>query len=182
MKKLKSPSTPPQQLVPVEVIERRIFFIRGHKVMLDRDLAQLYGVTTGNLNLAVRRNQNRFPEGFMFQLSASEAKSLLLQFARSKGRGGRRAPPYAFTEQGVAMLSSVLHSERAAQVNIALMRAFVKMREMVNTQKDLARKIAEMEKKYDAQFRVVFTAIKKLMDPEAVPPSRRIGFTADEEK
>ena len=182
MKKLKSLSTPPQHLVPVEVIERRIFLIRGRKVMLDRDLAQLYGVTTGNLNLAVRRNQNRFPEDFMFQLSASEAKSLLLQFARPKSRGGRRAPPYAFTEQGVAMLSSVLHSERAAQVNIAIMRAFVKMREIVYTHKDLARKIAEMEKKYDAQFQVVFTAIKKLMDPEAVPPSRRIGFTASVEK
>ncbi len=150
--------------------------------MLDRDLAELYGVTTGNLNLAVRRNKNRFPEDFLFQLHANEAKSLILQFARSKGRGGHRKLPYAFTEQGVAMLSSVLHSERAAQVNIAIMRAFVKMREIINTHKDLAQKISEMEKKYDTQFRVVFTAIKKLMDPEAVPPSRRIGFTTDEKK
>lgn len=182
MKKLKSPAAPPQQLVPAEMIERRIFLMRGRKVMLDRDLAHLYGVTTGNLNLAVRRNRKRFPEDFMFQLRASEAKSLLLQFARSKGRGGRRTPPYAFTEQGVAMLSSVLHSERAAQVNIAIMRAFVKMREMISTHRDLAEKITEMEKKYDARFQVVFTAIKKLMEPEAVPPSHRIGFTAGLEK
>lgn len=182
MKKLKSPPAPLQQLVPAELIEQRIFLIRGRKAMLDRDLAQLYGVTTGNLNLAVRRNRKRFPEDFMFQLHTRELQSLLLQFARAKSRGGRRTPPYAFTEQGVAMLSSVLHSERAAQVNIAIMRAFVKMRQIINSHRDLAQKISEMEKKYDAQFQVVFTAIRKLMDAENVPPSRRVGFIRDEDK
>jgi hypothetical protein len=112
--------------IPVQLIERRIYLIRGQKVMLDSDLAELYQVTTGNLNLAVRRNSSRFPEDFMFQLTKEEANSLLLQFARAKtGRGGRQTSPYAFTEQGVAMLSSVLNSERAVQINIIVMRAFV---------------------------------------------------------
>jgi hypothetical protein len=127
-------------LVPVEVIERRIYLIRGQKVMLDQDLAELYGVTTGNLNLAVRRNQLRFPEDFMFQLSAEERASLILQSARAKGRGGRRTPPYAFTEQGVAMLSSVLKSQRAVLVNIVIMRAFVKLREMLATHRDIRKR------------------------------------------
>src|SRR5690348_7152623 len=111
--------------VALELIERRIYLIRGQKIMLDRDLAELYGVTTGNLNLAVRRNALRFPEDFMFQLSADEAGSLLLHIARSKARGGRRTSPYAFTEQGVAMLSSILKTRRAVLVNIVIMRAFV---------------------------------------------------------
>jgi hypothetical protein len=162
--------------VPNELIEQKIYLIRRHKVMLDADLAELYGVTTGNLNLAVRRNQRRFPEDFMFQLSRKEAQALLLQNARAKGRGGRRTPPYAFTEQGVAMLSSVLSSERAIEVNIAIMRAFVRLRVMLATHADLARRLNELEEKYDEQFRVVFDAIRELMAPEPVPPARRIGF------
>jgi len=139
-------------LNPAEAIERRIFLIRGQKVLLDNDLAELYGVTTGNLNLAVRRNKIRFPSDFMFQLSDEETKCLLLQFAISKSRGGRRTLPYAFTEQGVAMLSSVLKSQRAVLVNIAIMRAFVRLRELMGTHKDLAQKLEALEKKYDAQF------------------------------
>ncbi|MFQ5739798.1 MAG: ORF6N domain-containing protein [Acidobacteriota bacterium] len=177
----KKPAKANFEVIPVETIERRIFLIRGQRVMLDSDLAQLYGVTTGNLNLAVRRNKIRFPEDFMFQLSAEEAKSLLLQFAISKGRGGRRTPPYAFTEQGVAMLSSVLKSERAALVNIAIMRAFVRLRVILATHKELARKLQEMEKKYDARFKVVFDAIRKLMEPGPVPANRQIGFAPKKE-
>jgi hypothetical protein len=159
-----------------EIIEQKIYLIRGHKVMLDADLAALYRVTTGNLNLAVRRNQRRFPADFMFQLTPAEAQSLLLRTARAKGRGGRRSPPYAFTEQGVSMLSSVLNSERAIDVNIAIMRAFVRLRAMLATRSDLARRLNELEQKYDEQFRVVFEAIRELMAPEPVPPARRIGF------
>ncbi len=163
--------------LPDELIEQKIYLIRGHKVMLDVDLAQLYGVTTGNLNLAVRRNPKRFPEDFMFQLNGEETQSLLLQNARAKGRGGRRTRPYAFTEQGVSMLSSVLKSERAIEVNIAIMRAFVRLRAMLATHADLARRLDELEQKYDEQFRIVFEAIRELMTPEPVPPSRQIGFT-----
>ena len=166
-------------MVPVEVIERRIYLIRGQKVMLDQDLAELYGVTTGNLNLAVRRNKVRFPEDFMFQLNAEEAKSLILQSARAKNRGGRRTAPYVFREQGVAMLSSVLRSERAVLVNIVIMRAFVRLREMLSTHKNLLRKLEELERKYqthDAQITAIFDAIRKLV--ETPPrPRRRIGFT-----
>jgi hypothetical protein len=166
--------------IPSELIEQKIYLIRGHKVMIDADLAKLYGVTTGNLNLAVRRNPKRFPEDFMFQLSREEGQSLLLQNARAKRRGGRRTPPYAFTEQGVSMLSSVLNSERAIEVNIAIMRAFVRLRAMLATHADLARRLDELEQKYDEQFRVVFEAIRELMAPEPVPPSRRIGFSAEQ--
>ena len=150
--------------------------------MLDADLAALYGVTTGNMNLAVRRNPKRFPPDFMFQLSREETQSLLLQNARAKGRGGRRTPPYAFTEQGVSMLSSVLNSERAIEVNIAIMRAFVRLRAMLATHADLARRLNELEQKYDEQFRVVFEAIRELMAPEPVPPSRRIGFATEDKR
>ncbi len=162
--------------IPEERIERRILLIRGQKVMLDRDLAELYEVQTFRLNEQVKRNRNRFPQDFMFQLTREEAKFLTSQFARSKqGRGGRRTLPYAFTEQGVAMLSSVLRSERAVQVNIAIMRAFVKLRAILASHEGLARKLGEMEKKYDAQFKVVFDALRQLMAPPAKPP-RRIGF------
>jgi hypothetical protein len=131
--------------VPIEFIERRIFLIRGQKVMLDSDLAELYRVTTGNLNLAVRRNSGRFPEDFIFQVAQEEFDNLRLQFATSSsGYGGRRYLPYAFTELGVAMLSSVLKSERAVQMNIRIMRAFVKVRELLATHKDLARKIEDL--------------------------------------
>jgi len=143
--------------------------------MLDADLARLYGVTTGNLNKAVKRNQGRFPGDFMFQLTDKETESLIFQSGRSKGRGGRRHRPYAFTEQGVAMLSSVLNSERAVQVNIAIMRTFVQLRRLMDSNADLARKIENLEKKYDEKFASVFAAIKQLIAPPD-PPRRKIGF------
>ncbi|PYS57368.1 MAG: DNA-binding protein, partial [Acidobacteria bacterium] len=155
-------------------VERRILLIRGQKVMLDADLAELYGVPTKSLNLAVKRNAERFPEDFMFQLTGDEAAGLRFHFETSKsGRGGRRYRPYAFTEQGVAMLSSVLRSLRAVQVNIAIMRTFVRLREMLLSHADLARKLAALENKYDAQFKVVFDAIRELMQPPT-PPRREI--------
>jgi len=143
--------------------------------MLDADLAELYGVPTKRLNEAVRRNAVRFPEDFMFQLTADEAEILRSQFATSNGRGGRRYIPYAFTELGVAMLSSVLNSERAVLVNIAIMRAFVRLREMAASHKDVLLRLDEMEGKYDRQFKVVFDAIRALMEPPKIP-RRRIGF------
>jgi hypothetical protein len=167
--------------VPIERIESAIFFVRGHKVMLDRDLAALYRVTTFNLNKAVKRNTDRFPEDFMFQLTAEEASTLRFQIGMSKdkGRGGRRYLPYVFTEQGVAMLSGVLRSKRAVQVNVEIMRAFVRLRRMLASNEDLARKLAALEKKYDSQFRVVFEAIRQLTaSPE--PKKRKIGFLVKE--
>ncbi|MFZ2225338.1 MAG: ORF6N domain-containing protein [Candidatus Deferrimicrobium sp.] len=142
---------------------------------MDADLAELYGVPTKRLNEAVRRNAARFPEDFMFQLTADEAEILRSQFATSNGRGGRRYIPYAFTELGVAMLSSVLNSERAVLVNIAIMRAFVRLREMAASHKDVLRRLDEMEGKYDRQFKVVFDAIRALMEPPKIP-RRRIGY------
>ena len=163
-------------LVPRVRIEQTILVIRGHNVMLDSDLAQLYGVTVGRLNEAVKRNENRFPSDFMFQLTKPEFEHMKSRIAISSSKwGGRRHAPYAFTEQGVAMLSSVLRSRRAIEVNIAIMRAFVRLREMIGSNKALARRLNELEKKYDGQFRIVFEAIRELM---AEPPtkSRRIGF------
>ena len=147
--------------------------------MRDADLAKLYGVETFNLNKAVRRNLDRFPEDFMFQLTKDESVSLTFQVGMSKprGRGGRRTLPYVFTEQGVAMLSTVLNSERAIKVNIAIMRAFVNLRELATTQKDLAARIDALQKRYedhDATIKQVFEAIRTLVAPPA--PSRRIGF------
>ena len=162
-------------LIPSEKIEKRIFLLRGQKVMLDADLAELYGVETGALKRAVKRNRERFPEDFMFQLTFQEVGILRCQIGISSW-GGRRFLPYAFTEQGVAMLSSVLKSKRAVQVNIEIMRAFVKLRELLASHKDLALKLAEMEKKYDSQFKVVFDAIRELMTPIEPPPKPRIGF------
>jgi ORF6N domain-containing protein len=148
--------------------------------MLDADLAVLYGVSTKRLNEQVRRNRSRFPDDFMFQLTAEEVRSLRSQFATSKqGRGGRRYAPLVFTEQGIAMLSTVLNSERAIQVNIEIMRAFVRLREMIATHKDLVRKLEALEKRYDAQFRVVFDAIRELMKPPE-PNKRKIGFLVKE--
>jgi hypothetical protein len=148
--------------------------------MLDADLAGLYGVTTKRLNEQVRRNRSRFLDDFMFQLTSTEAASLRSQFATSnKGRGGRRYAPYACTEQGVAMLSTVLNSERAIQMNIEIMRAFVHLRQMLASNAQLARKLAALEKKYDAQFRVVFEAIRQLMAPPE-PNKRKIGFLVKE--
>ncbi len=163
------------ELLPVERVESRILLIRGQKVMLDRNLAELYGVAAKALNRAVRRNRERFPKDFMFQLNNQEVSILKCQIGTSSEWGGRRYLPYAFTEFGVAMLSSVLRSRRAILVNIEIMRAFGRLRQILATHKDLARKLEELEKKYDSQFRVVFDAIRQLMMP---PPSkgRRIGF------
>ncbi len=167
-------------LVRVERIESRILLIRGRKVMLDADLAELYGVETNTLVRSMKRNMGRFPPDFMFQLTKEEFHGLRCQFGTSKsateGRGGRRYRPYVFTEQGVAMLSSVLHSERAVQVNIEIMRTFVRLRQMIAAHKDLARKLDELEKKYDRQFAVVFDAIRELMEPPEEPGRGRIGF------
>jgi hypothetical protein len=169
-------------LVPTEIIEKKIFLIRGQKVMLDADLADLYGVSTKRLNEQVRRNLNRFPPDFMFQLNEEEIEILRSQFATSKtGRGGRRYFPYAFTEQGVAMLSTVLSSEQAITVNIMIIRAFVKLREMIASNKDLARRLDELEKKYDKQFKIVFEAIRQLMTPPETS-KRKIGFHLKEKQ
>ena len=162
-------------IVPAERIARAIHVIRGHKVMLDEDLAELYEVGTRELVQAVKRNIERFPVDFMFRLSSEEHSCLRSQSVISNGRGGRRYLPFAFTEQGVAMLSSVLHSERAIEVNIEIMRAFVQLRQMLASNVELAAKLARLEKKYDAQFKVVFDAIRQLMSP-ATPSKRKIGF------
>src|SRR6266446_1249506 len=164
-----------KELIVIRQVAKVIRVIRGEKVLLDFDLAPLYGVTTGNLNKAMRRNRERFPSDFMFQLTAAEAESLIFQFGRAKGRGGRRHRPYAFTEQGVAMLSSVLNSERAVQVNIAIMRTFVQLRRLMDSNADLARKIESLEKKYDEKFATVFAAIKQLIAPTE-SAKKRIGF------
>jgi hypothetical protein len=168
------------QPVPVEQIERSIRLARGEKVLLDADLALLYGVTTGALNRAVKRNASRFPADFVFQLTAGEAGILKCQTGASRsGHGGRRRSlPYAFTEQGVAMLSSVLRSERAVQVNVAIMRAFVSLRRMLAGNEALSRKLAELERRlegHDAAIKSLFDAIRELMAPPA-KPRREIGF------
>ena len=164
-------------IVPVELIERKIFLIRGQKVMLDSDLADLYGVETKVLLQSVKRNVTRFPADFMFQLTSNEDAVLRSQFVTlKKGRGQhRKYLPYVFTEHGVAMLSSVLKSERAIEANIAIMRAFGKLREMIASHKDLARRLNDLEKKYDMQFKVVFDAIRQLVrQPE--PKEKKIGY------
>jgi hypothetical protein len=163
-------------IIPAERIERSILLIRGHKVILDKDLAVLYGVTTFNVNKAVKRNLKRFPPDFMFRLTPTEFKSLIFQSGiPKKGRGGTRYCPYAFTEQGVAMLSSVLNSERAILVNIAIMRTFVKLRRILSSHKELARRLDALERRYDTQFKVVFDAIRQMMSEEE-KPKPRIGF------
>ena len=166
-----------KEIIPVERIAQLIFVFRKQKVMLDSDLAILYGVSTGNLNKAVKRNAERFPTDFMFQLDAEEVANLKFQFGISSW-GGRRRLPYAFTEQGVAMLSSVLNSERAVKVNIAIMRAFVKLRETLDTNRELARKFAELERrvgKHDDEIAAILEAIRQLMTPSE-KPRREIGF------
>jgi hypothetical protein len=176
--------TPAELPVPAEIIERRIFLVRGHKVMLDSDLASLYEVSTGNLNRAVKRNTNRFPEDFSFQLTEEEIEALTFQIGISKGRGGRRYLPYAFTEQGVTMLASVLNSPRAVQVSIGIVRVFVKLRAILSTHHELARRLDELERKFekhDSELHYVFEAIRELMAPEPVPAKRRIGFGAGKE-
>ncbi len=163
-------------VLPVEIIHNKIYLIRGRKVMLDQDLADLYDVPTYRLNEQVKRNISRFPEDFMFRLTAQEHKALTSQIATSKkGRGGRRYVPYVFTEQGVAMLSSVLNSERAVQVNIQIIRVFTKLREIMSSHKDLAHKIENLERKLKEKFHeqdnriiLIFNAIKELLaDKEA---------------
>jgi hypothetical protein len=165
-------------ILPIETIERKIFLIRGQKVMLSTDLAVLYGVEPKVLVQAVKRNIERFPDDFMFQLNKEEFSNLKSQIVTSSWGGIRRAAPYAFTEQGVAMLSSVLRSKRAVQVNIAIMRTFVKLRELMASHKDLAKKLSELEKKYDGQFQVVFNAIRSLIEAEE-KPKRKIGYIAE---
>jgi phage regulator Rha-like protein len=165
-------------LVPIEVIEKKILLIGGQKVMLDSDLAELYGVETKMLVRAVKRNCERFPDDFMVQLAKEEFENLKCHFGTSRW-GGRRHLPYTFTENGVAMLSSVLNSPKAIQVNIQIMRTFAKLREMISTHKDLARKLSDLEKKYDGQFQIVFEAIRQLIEIEE-KPKKKIGFVAKE--
>lgn len=165
-----------KSLIPVEIIEQKILLIRGHKVILDADLAELYGVESKILNQAVKRHIKRFPVDFMFQLTNQELIILRSQSVTSSQWGGRRYAPYAFTEQGVAMLSSVLNSDRAIEVNILIMRSFVKLREMISTHKDLAKKLENLEQKYDSQFKMVFDAIRQLMAPPESKKKRAIGF------
>ena len=178
------------RIIPVERIERKIYFLRGQKVMFDRDLAALYGVPTKVLNQAVKRHRHRFPEDFMFQLLMREAKDwwseimdvhLRSQIVTLKRGQHIKYRPYAFTEHGILMLSSILNSERAVQVNIQIMRAFVRLRQMLSTNANLERRLHELEKKYDTQFKGVFDAIRQLMAP---PPSspKKIGFQLRERR
>ena len=172
-------------VVPIESIARKIIFLRGEKVLLDSDLAELYDVETGALNRAVKRNADRFPEDFMFQITGEEAELLRCQTGISKpGRGGRRYLPYAFTEQGVAMLSSVLNSKRAIEVNIAIMRAFVHLRKVIASHDKLSKKLAELEQHledHDESIEAIFEAIRQLMTPPK-KSRKRIGFEVKEPK
>ncbi|MGD0591493.1 MAG: ORF6N domain-containing protein [Bacteroidota bacterium] len=167
-----------QSIVPSEIIEKRIFIIRGQKVILDFHIAELYEVETKALKRAVKRNMDRFPNDFCFELTFDEFQHLRYQLGTSSW-GGTRYRPFAFTEQGIAMLSSVLQSKRAIHVNIEIMRAFVKLREVLASHKDLARKLEELEKKYDSQFKIVFDAIRQLLAPPE-KPKREIGFRVKE--
>jgi hypothetical protein len=167
-----------KEIIPIERIARAIFMFRDQRVMLDSDLAALYGVPTGHLNRAVKRNASRFPPDFMFQLKSEELANLKCQIGISSWGGRRRTPPYVFTEQGIAMLSSVLNSERAVKVNIAIMRAFVKLRQMLDTNRELARKFSELERrvgKHDEEIAGIIEAIRRLMTPPE-KPRREIGF------
>jgi phage regulator Rha-like protein len=175
------PTATGKLLVPVELIERRIYLIRGQKVMIDSDLAELYQVPTKSLNLAVRRNSERFPEDFMFQLTKEEFENLRFQFeTSSSGYGGRRYLPYAFTEHGVAMLSSVLNSARAVQMNILIIRAFVKIRELLASHKDLANRVEKLEtsqKEHRSIISILAEEINKIkLLKQADKPKPRIGF------
>lgn len=166
-------------IIPIQQIQKCIYLMRGHKVIFDSDLADLYGVTTKRLNEQVRRNVARFPSDFMFQLTTAEAERLRSQIATSKqGRGGRRYNPYVFTEQGVAMLSSVLRSKRAIEANIAIMRTFVKLREIIANNELLRRKIESMERKYDEQFQHVFSVLAEMVMPDSKPKTQ-IGYLTE---
>ena len=167
-----------KEIIPIERIARTILVIRGEKVMLDSDLAVLYGVTTGHLNRAVKRNRSRFPADFMFELTAQEVANLKCQIGISSWGGRRRARPHAFTEHGIAMLSGVLSSEQAIKVNIAIMRAFVRLRQMIDTNRELARRFSQLEKrveKHGEEIAAVLEAIRQLMTPPE-KPRREIGF------
>jgi len=171
-------------VIPIDQVESIIFLVRGQKVILDRDLAQLYGITTGNLNKAVKRNIDRFPNDFMFQLTPEEYKSLRFRFGIFKKGQHSKYLPYAFTEQGVAMLSSVLRSKRAIEVNIAIMRAFVQLRKMIDSHAELSRKLSDLERKlgdHDEQIQAIFEAIRQLMAP---PDNKvkKVGFTVKEKQ
>ncbi len=171
------------KIIPAETIAAKIYLVRGIKVILDRDLAELYGVETRSLIQAVKRNIDRFPSDFMFQFTQDEFNSLRSQIVISKGKGGRRYLPFVFTEQGVAMLSSVLRSKRAIEVNIAIMRAFVKLREMLATHKELAQKLVELERRledHDEHIQTIFDAIRQLMMPSDKKDKKKIGFTIKE--
>ena len=173
--------TKKEETLIIKDVGSLIITIRNQKVIVDRDLAEIYGVETRRLNEQVKRNPDRFPEDFMFQLNKEEFENLRSHFGTSSHWGGRRYPPYAFTEQGVAMLSSVLRSKRAIQVNIEIMRAFVRLRRILASHADLARKLDLLEKKYDTQFKVVFDAIRELMKPPEAK-KRPIGFLVEEAK
>lgn len=164
-------------IIPIEAIEKRIYLIRGRKVMLDSDLAELYGVTTGNLNLAVRRNKKRFPSDFMFQVSKDEHQNLILQIARASW-GGRHTEPYVFTEHGVAMLSAVLKSQRAVEMSVYIVRAFIKLREMLATHRDLAKKMEDLERTQDEQGQQLSEVVQVLKHLLAEPEPKKepIGF------
>ena len=166
-------------IIPTEIIEKRIFLIRGQKVMLDFHIAELYQVETKALKRAVKRNRNRFPSDFLFELTQQEYTSLRYQFGTLKKGEHSKYLPFAFTEQGIAMLSGVLNSPRAVQVNITIMRSFVKLREVLATHKDLVLKLQELEKKYDEQFQIVFDAIRQILTPPE-KPKRGIGFHVKE--
>lgn len=170
-------------LLPTERIEKSIYLIRGEKVMLDSDLADLFGIETKNLNKAVKRNIDRFPAEFMFQLNYQEVAALRFQIGTSnEGRGGRRTLPYAFTEHGTIMLATILNSPVAVQASIQIVKAFVRLRQILSTHKDLARKLTDLEKKYDLQFRAVFDAIRKLMAPPEEKKKKNIGFRREHEE
>ena len=167
-----------KNVLPVEVIANKIYLIRGQKVMLDRDLAQLYGVTTGNLNKAVNRNIERFPSDFMFKLTVKEFENLIFHSGRSSW-GGTRKLPRVFTEQGVAMLSSVLRSKRAIAVNIQIMRVFSRLKQLALSHSELLRKVENLERKFDDhddKIVLIFETLKKLLMPPPEEPKRRIGF------
>lgn len=166
-----------KQLIPAEIIEQKIFRFRSYNVVLDSDLARLYGVTVKRLNEQVKRNREKFPEDFMFQLTKEEFKNLKSQIATSSW-GGRRYLPFVFTEHGAIMAANVLNSERAVEMSIRVVRTFIKLREVLATHKDLKRKVEEMEKKYDYQFQAVFDVIKKLLESPLESPKRKIGFHA----
>ena len=182
---MKQESLLPQKMIPIESVEQRIFVIRGQKVILDTDLAQLYGVTTKRLNEQVKRNRDRFPEDFMFRLSLEEGRSILAlrsQIATLKRGRHLKYAPYVFTEHGTVMAANVLNSPVAVNASIQVVRAFVRLREIMATHKDLVQKLKQMEKKYDRRFKVVFDAIRELMAPPISASRRQIGFISSKDE